>query len=115
MGSGQSRSQDPPPEELRLSQDAKKIKDIAHVLDVKAKSQNPLLQQEEINWDQHEQDKVRHRDTARCQGVKSAGRVPNSLSVSWTGCIVFTDYPVGRHPFPFLTDKTLQHYVGNTA
>ncbi|KAK7101976.1 synaptotagmin-1-like [Littorina saxatilis] len=56
MGSGQSTSQEPPPEELHLSQNQKKIEDIAHVLDVKARSENPLLLQED-NWDQHEQDK----------------------------------------------------------
>ena len=63
MGSGQSSSQDPPPEELHLSQNPKKIEDITHVLDVKAKLKNPLLQQEDINWDQHEQDKVRQQGT----------------------------------------------------
>ena len=72
MGSGQSSSQDPPPEELHLSQNPKKIEDITHVLDVKAKLKNPLLQQEDISWDQHEQDKVRQQGT---WNIRSNGRV----------------------------------------
>ncbi|KAK7499954.1 hypothetical protein BaRGS_00008802 [Batillaria attramentaria] len=56
MGSGQSTSQEQPPEERHLSQDPKKIEDIAHVLDVKSKTQTALLQQD-VSWDQYEQDK----------------------------------------------------------
>lgn len=56
MGSSQSSSQNSSPIDDHLSLDARKIQEIAHVLDVKAKTHNPLKLQEDVDWDL-EQDK----------------------------------------------------------